>query len=61
MIDCKESAANERKADSPRSANETQPDHSKECGLDRTLAETFPCSDALSSIPDPVMNPFFLE
>lgn len=26
----------------------------RERGLDNTLAETFPCSDALSSIPDPV-------
>jgi hypothetical protein len=25
----------------------------RESGLDETLAETFPCSDPLSSIPDP--------
>ena len=25
----------------------------RECGLDNTLSETFPCSDPLSSIPDP--------
>jgi hypothetical protein len=25
----------------------------RETGLDETLADTFPCSDALSSIPDP--------
>lgn len=25
----------------------------RECSLDRTLSETFPCSDPLSSIPDP--------
>ena len=25
----------------------------REIGLDETLAETFPCSDPLSSIPDP--------
>ena len=30
---------------------------SKECGLDRTLSETFPCSDPLSSIPDPISQP----
>lgn len=28
----------------------------REHGLDRTLAETFPCSDPLSSIPDPYME-----
>ena len=27
---------------------------SKEQSLDRTLSETFPCSDPLSSIPNPV-------
>jgi hypothetical protein len=26
---------------------------SRDAGLDETLAETFPCSDPLSSIPDP--------
>jgi hypothetical protein len=26
---------------------------SREAGLDDTLSETFPCSDPLSSIPDP--------
>lgn len=26
----------------------------RESGLDETLAETFPCSDPLSSIPDPL-------
>ena len=25
----------------------------RECGLDNTLSETFPCSDPLSSIPNP--------
>jgi|GEM_PF-5398745 len=30
---------------------------SKEYGLDRTLSETFPCSDPLSSIPDPISHP----
>jgi len=30
----------------------------RESALDRTLAETFPCSDPLSSIPDPVSHPF---
>jgi hypothetical protein len=29
----------------------------KEYGLDRTLSETFPCSDSLSSIPDPISHP----
>ena len=29
---------------------------SRERGLDRTLAETFPCSDALSTIPDPCLS-----
>lgn len=57
MIDCKESAADERNADLLRSANALQRDDSKESGLDRTLAETFPCSDALSSIPNPVRDP----
>jgi hypothetical protein len=28
---------------------------SRELGLDRTLAETFPCSDPLSSIPNPLL------
>lgn len=28
-------------------------ERNRELGLDRTLAETFPCSDPLSSIPDP--------
>jgi hypothetical protein len=28
----------------------------REHGLDRTLAETFPCSDPLSSIPDPQLD-----
>ena len=28
-------------------------DEARECGLDSTLAETFPCSDPLSSIPNP--------
>lgn len=28
----------------------------RETGLDKTLADTFPCSDALSSLPDPVLN-----
>lgn len=28
----------------------------KEQGLDRTLSETFPCSDPLSSIPDPIWH-----
>lgn len=28
----------------------------REIGLDKTLADTFPCSDALSSIPDPELN-----
>ncbi|HET8668500.1 MAG TPA: hypothetical protein VFM10_11005 [Terriglobales bacterium] len=28
----------------------------REIGLDKTLADTFPCSDALSSIPDPVLK-----
>ncbi|HYG99051.1 MAG TPA: hypothetical protein VD837_07955 [Terriglobales bacterium] len=27
--------------------------HFREYGLDNTLADTFPCSDALSSIPNP--------
>lgn len=29
---------------------------SRERGLDKTLADTFPCSDALSSIPDPYLR-----
>jgi len=57
MIDCEESAADERNADLWSSANALPLDDSKECGLDRTLSETFPCSDALSSMP----NPSFLE
>ncbi len=28
----------------------------RESGLDKTLADTFPCSDAFSSIPDPVLK-----
>lgn len=28
----------------------------RELGLDKTLADTFPCSDALSSIPDPYLS-----
>lgn len=28
----------------------------REQGLDSTLAETFPCSDALSSIPNPELD-----
>jgi hypothetical protein len=28
---------------------------SREAGLDETLSETFPCSDPLSSIPNPTM------
>jgi len=28
----------------------------REVGLDKTLSDTFPCSDALSSIPDPVLK-----
>lgn len=30
----------------------------REYALDSTLAETFPCSDPLSSIPDPASLPF---
>ena len=30
----------------------------REYGLDNTLSETFPCSDPLSSIPDPTSHPF---
>jgi hypothetical protein len=30
---------------------------SKEWSLDRTLSETFPCSDPLSSIPNPSSHP----
>jgi hypothetical protein len=32
-------------------------EESRERGLDATLAETFPCSDPLSSIPNPVSRP----
>ncbi len=32
------------------------PKATREQGLDRTLAETFPCSDSLSSIPDPAIR-----
>lgn len=28
----------------------------RESGLDKTLADTFPCSDPLSSLPDPVLR-----
>jgi hypothetical protein len=28
----------------------------RDCGLDRTLADTFPCSDPLSSIPNPACD-----
>lgn len=28
----------------------------RETGLDKTLADTFPCSDPLSSLPDPVLR-----
>lgn len=28
----------------------------RESGLDKTLADTFPCSDALSSLPDPILK-----
>jgi hypothetical protein len=30
----------------------------REHGLDNTLSETFPCSDPLSSIPDPTSHSF---
>jgi hypothetical protein len=30
----------------------------RELGLDNTLSETFPCSDPLSSIPDPASHSF---
>ena len=30
----------------------------REQGLDNTLSETFPCSDPLSSIPDPTSHSF---
>jgi hypothetical protein len=30
-------------------------DDNRECGLDNTLSETFPCSDPLSSIPNPTV------
>jgi len=33
----------------------------KENSLDRTLSETFPCSDPLSSIPDPIWRPTYEE
>ena len=29
----------------------------RERGLDETLSDTFPCSDPLSSIPNPVLRP----
>ena len=32
-------------------------DDAREYGLDSTLAETFPCSDPLSSIPNPHPQP----
>jgi len=32
-------------------------EESRERGLDATLAETFPCSDPLSSIPNPLSSP----
>jgi len=34
-------------------ANVAELEHRREYGLDSTLAETFPCSDPLSSIPNP--------
>ncbi len=33
-----------------------RPQRIREIGLDKTLADTFPCSDPLSSIPDPGLN-----
>lgn len=33
----------------------------RDYGLDNTLSETFPCSDPLSSIPNPVSSPADLE
>jgi len=30
----------------------------REYGLDNTLSDTFPCSDPLSSIPNPTSYPF---
>jgi len=31
-------------------------DSAREFGLDKTLADTFPCSDPFSSIPDPLLE-----
>lgn len=36
-------------------ATDFNSDSARELGLDETLKETFPCSDALSAIPDPLL------
>jgi hypothetical protein len=42
----------------PKVSREVQLAERREYALDSTLAETFPCSDPLSSIPDPTSHPF---
>jgi hypothetical protein len=37
---------------------EEESENRREYGLDNTLAETFPCSDPLSSIPNPCPTRF---
>ena len=40
-----------------RCADALQAEDGKEQNLDRTLSETFPCSDPLSSLPNPAARP----
>lgn len=50
----------QRKADETKQVNVvsiTSPRPLRELGLDETLSDTFPCSDPLSSIPNPVLRP----
>lgn len=39
----------------PPAADLNSDSAARELGLDETLKETFPCSDALSAIPDPLL------
>ncbi len=40
----------------PRSVEEHNLSDRREKGLDKTLADSFPCSDPLSSIPNPTVR-----
>lgn len=41
---------------SPKMVRIDEDQRARERGLDKTLADTFPCSDAFSSIPDPCLR-----